>query len=226
MILTHSHCKIEHHYSLDNMLCFIITILLRGFGAYFLSIITSYYAMKAILDKITHGKKAVTKRYKYEPALYYCLFTTGIIGLTVTFIRLLVNTNLFLSFSFNISTHKNPYLEFPYLVLTFFSLWFIFEFIQFKKGRNSLIGDTLHRYYNPLVAIIISSIILAIYMEVQNIPLRLWVYSNMPLKEITFLGLPVWVYFGWPLHYIGFLSLYRALGDEPSSKIWAGDKIP
>lgn len=206
-------------------LYFTITVLLGGFAAYFLSIVTSYYAVKAILDKLTPGKKTVTKRFKYEPALYGSLFTIGIIGLSITITRILINTSFLRSFSFNISSHKDPYLEFPYLVITFFSLWFVFEFIQFKKGRSSLIKDTLHRYYNPLIAIVISSLILAIYMEVQNIPLRLWIYSNMPLKEIQFCGMPIWVYFGWPLHYIGFLSLYRALGDEPSSKIWAGDNI-
>jgi len=202
-----------------------LSLFLLGFPIYFLTVIFSYQAAKLFLDKITEKKKKVTRCYKYEGALYKILLFLGIVAFLFVYARVLYNTNFFRNFQFSINTIKEPYLEFGYIILMFFSVWFIAEFVEYKRKNNSLIKNTLHGYFNPLLAIIISSIILAIYMEVQNLPLGLWIYSNWPWQEIEFLGLPVMVYIAWPLHYIGLLSGYRALGNESSQEIFAGDMI-
>jgi len=204
---------------------FIITVLLGGFGLYFLSIVLSYTAFKALLDKVRKGRKKVTKPFKSEKIIFTILFILGLIGLIFIFFRVMVNTKLLANFVFNISTEKNPYLDFSSIILSFFSFWFIFEFIAFKRKRNSLLKNIFHDYWNPLFAIVLASIVLSVYMEIQNVPIRLWIYTNWPYQDIKFLGIPFLVYLAWPLHYIGFLSAYRAFGDEPSREIWTGDDI-
>ncbi|OGC51533.1 hypothetical protein A2982_02915 [candidate division WWE3 bacterium RIFCSPLOWO2_01_FULL_39_13] len=204
---------------------FLLVVALGGFAIYFLAIFLSYEAIKLILDKIVKGRKVVTKDFRFEKIMYYILLFIGIILAVPPILNINKNVSGFGGFVFDVSSPKTPYLDFWPLIMLFFALFFIFEFIQHKRHRNSLIKDTMHGYLNPLLAILLVSFILGLYMELQNLPLRLWIYSNWPLSQITIFGLPVVVLLTWPMHYIGFLSAYRAFGKSPSEEIWAGDKI-
>src|SRR6185369_13556112 len=136
----------------------------------------------------------------------------GLIGLFWFIIKTIITAH---PFYLNVTDPKIPYISFGYIILMFFSLFFILEFIEHKRHRTSLLKDLLHGYLNPLLAIIGSSILLGLYMELQNVPIGLWRYINWPWQNTTISSVPVLVIaIGWPLHYIFFLSLYRAIGDE------------
>lgn len=205
---------------------FVITLLMFGFAAYFLSIISSYLAVKYILDKKSHGTTRIPKYFKWEPSLYKVLGVLGVSGIILVIGQIMQNTAFLTRFSFSVNILKEPYLEFEYLIIAFFSIWFTCEYVSYKRKRSSLLKDIFHGYYNSFIAIYVAATILAVYMEVQNLPIQLWIYVNWPWQEIKFLGLPVMIYFTWPLHYIGFLSIYRAFGDGGADEVWAGDSIP
>jgi uncharacterized membrane protein (DUF106 family) len=210
-------------YSLSTY--FIITVVLGGFGWYFLCILLSYQAVKDILDKITKGRRFVGGDYSYEQWLYPSLLIMGLIGLGVFLAELWSGTDAFRSFVLSVTNEKTPYISFAQILWLNLWLFFIFEYIEHRRHRTSLLKDTMHGYLNPLLAILIVSVILGLYMEWQNVPIGLWIYKNWPWQHITFGHIPIMVFVAWPLHYVFFLSLYRALGDRRSREIWSGDAI-
>lgn len=203
----------------------VIAILMGGFGAYFLAIISSYYFVKVLLDKINKGTKRINPNQNKYKFLFSGLGILGLGGLIYTFNEIAIGTNYFQEFAFNINERKDPYISFETVLIAFLSVWFIFEAVEFFRHRNSILIDTLNGYFVPIIAILISSISLALYMELQNSYIDLWIYVNFPLENIRVLNLPLLMYLSWPLHYIGFISLYRAFGDPPSAELLAGDNI-
>ncbi len=199
---------------------FIMVSVMGGFAMYWFCILVSYEAVKVVLDKYFGGTKHITRSFKYENIFYTSLGVLGTFGISIVLYEVLHSTKMFSDFFLIINDYKKPYLSFWYIILTFFSLTFLLEFIEFKRHRTSLFKDILHGYYIPLVAIVVVSFVLSIYMEFQNLPLKLWVYANWPAIDIALGGIPILVFFAWPLHYIFFLSFYRAFGDRSSSAVW------
>lgn len=211
-------------YSLSKY--FLVAFLAGGFGWYFLCILISYEAFKSILDKLLPGKRFVTKDYKYEKWFYKILLILGVCGFAVFLFGVVMNAGELERFVLDVSHVKVPYISFWDIMLVFVSSFFVLEFIEYKKHRTSFLKDTLHGYLNPLLAIILCSVILGLYMETQNVPIGVWYYTNWPLQDFTIYHIPVVVYLiGWPAHYIFFLSFYRAFGDRRSSVIFSGDKV-
>lgn len=204
---------------------FYLVIFSPGFAFYFLSVLMSYIATKNVLDAIRKGTKKVTKGYKFEPTLYTILGVIGVVILLYVFYEILRTTNLFRDIDFVVQYTHKQYLTVHHMFITFFGIWFIAEYIAWRRHRTSILKNMLHGYYNPLYAILISALLLAIYMELQNDPLQLWIYTNVPLENIEVLGLPLLMYIGWPFHYLGFFSLYHALGGDLAYEVYAGDKI-
>ncbi|MBI2356769.1 hypothetical protein HYV12_01835 [Candidatus Dojkabacteria bacterium] len=196
-----------------------------GFTVYFSSILFSYLAIKSCLDRWSEGRELVTKSYSFEKSLYRILFLLGISAIAYVVYRIFYTTSFFRDFVFEISKYKAPYLNIYDMFVAFFGVWFLFEYLSFKKGQNNFIKDLLHGYMNPLYAIIFAATILALYMEIQNLPIGLWIYSNMPLDSLKIVNLPILLFVGWPLHYIAFLAIYRYFGEPLSNGIWKGDVI-
>lgn len=201
-----------------------VVLLAGGFVGYWITIVLSYDATKEVLDRL-FGEKEVTKPFRFEKIFYSVLLVFGIAATAISLHKIFLNTQFLAKFAFNVSTFKPPYLEFGYVILLSFGLLGVFEFIEFLRHRTSLIKDVIHGYFTPLVAILLISVILGVYMEGQNFPIKLWVYTNWPLQEVTFIGLPILVFAVWPLQFILFLSMYRALGDHRSAEFWTPTKF-
>lgn len=199
-----------------------IVIFLGGFAWYFLTIVMSYEAIKDILDKVIPGKKNLAKALPGEYYFYPFLAVIGVAGLSATLGQIFYRVVWASYFIFDINKPKTPYINFREIMFIFLFSWLILEYIEFRRKRTSLIKDMLLGYVNPVLAIVIVCIILGLYMELQNVPIKLWVYTNWPWANFTFFGIPLTVWaVGWPIHYIFYLSLYRALGDSKTTKaIW------
>ena len=206
-----------------------LAVFITGFAMYWLMVIESYLAIKMIIDYLHKGKQIIRRPFVFEARLYKFL---GIFGLVITILTLIFifidyqNSNLVLFSKRDlIGITANYKVNVPYFLLLFTGLWFILEFIEYSRKKTSLLKDIIHSYFSPIGAILIGSFILAVIMETENVPLGYWIYTNVPLAEIKFIGLPILLFIGWPLHYILFLSLFRVLTQKESDGIWEGDLI-
>jgi len=210
-------------------LLFYIVIFVLGFAFYWLVICESYLATKYLLDLFSKGKKYVTKPFRYEKKLFNLIGIFGIIFLILSVVFVCVDYSSKKMPLFGVedltSVTNNYVPPFFIMIILFFGLWFTLEYIQHYEKKTSLIKDIIHNYKSPLLAILICCFVLGTAMELQNVPIQYWTYTNWPFQEITFLGFPLIVLFIWPLHYIPFLSLFRAVSDKASSDIWCGDLI-
>ena len=202
----------------------LIGFLLGGWAFYFFFLIICYEATKLTLDKLITQKRKVTNYYSYEHRLYFVLFCLGLGMLAVVAKTVLVNTHYFTRFHYVVDQIKPPYISWQYWILTFFGLWFVCEYIDFRKHRSSLLKDTLHGYVNPLLAILVVSFILAITYEVQNQRIWLWRYANYPLAGHEVFNIPVFIILTWPLHIAGAVVFWRAFGNGSSSIVFANSK--
>lgn len=198
-----------------------------GFGFYWLMIAESYLATKAILDYFRKGKQFIKNYSHFETSFYKFL---GLIG------AILVPISVFLMFNdysvagggyiFDIGKEVSHKINFVFVIMIFLGTWFILESVEYFRKKTSLLKDIFQHYFNPLIAILIASFVLAIIMETENILQGFWVYSNWPLANIKFLSLPITMLFiAWPLQYIFFLSLFRAFTEKESDEIWRGDLL-
>ncbi len=134
-------------------------------------------------------------------------------------------TDFFRNYYYTINTPKLAYLGWQYWILAFFGAFFCLEYIEYKKKRTSLLKDTLHGYYNPLLAILTVSVFLAITNEIQNTNVYLWKYANYPWPNLAFFNVPAFIVLAWPLHFIIFLECWRAFGTNTSRVIYENEKL-
>jgi hypothetical protein len=105
------------------------------------------------------------------------------------------------------------------------SLWLVIETIGYFLKRRMLITFLCRGYFRPLLAIFLACIILAIPMEVWNIPLSLWIYTNVPFDNIQIFKVPIFVFLSWPFHYLPFLSLYLLVNKRVEEAPYELDRI-
>ncbi len=199
-----------------------------SFAFYWLMVIESYLAVKALLDLLMKGKRMVRTYFGFERPLYTSL---GALGIILIPIAAALMTNDYAvqrgGYVFELTKAVDYKVNFAYIFLMFFGTWFLFEAIEYFRKETSLLRDIFHHYFTPLAAVIVASLGTAVLMETQNFfaGTGAWVYTNWPLQEVTFLGLPVVMFLFWPIHYIFFLSLWRAFSDKESDEVWKGDLI-
>lgn len=213
----------------DWSFIFYLFIFIPGFAVYWLTLAESYLAVKTVLDYFRKGKSNMNRYFAYEGFFFLVLLLLGVGFLLYVvfhvYFNFLQQTKPFFD-ALYVSDHSGLFaIAFVDVLLIFFGTWFIFEFIEYRLKKSSLIHDLLHGYYNPLVAVFASSWIVAVFMEGQNIPAQLWGYTNWPLSEIAIFGIPILVFVTWPIHYISFLSLFRIITDKQSEEVWSGDHL-
>lgn len=204
-------------------------LFIPGFAIYWLMIVESYLATKAIIDYCHDGRHIVGQSFGFEKYLYKFLGIAGLALITIS--AIFIASNWYqgdkyiadLRDVYNIT--ENFKTNFSYLMLVFLGVWFSLEFIEYSRKKTSLIKDIAHHYFSPPVSILLGSFLLAIIMETQNAPLGYWIYTNWPLQNFQLFNLPILMYLVWPLHYIFFLSLFRAFTQKESDEIWRGDLI-
>jgi hypothetical protein len=203
---------------------FVIGFILGGWAFYFLVLIACYEAMKLFLDRVLPQRERVTSYFSYEKHLYSALFWVGCACLTVVGVAALASTKLFTSFHYTVNTSKQPYLAWYFWIISFLGMFFICEYVEYRRKRSSLIKDTIHGYFNPLLAVILVGVLLAITNEVQNFDVFLWRYANYPLAGHHLFNIPIFIIMAWPLHIIALLVFWRAFGNGSSSVVFANSK--
>lgn len=201
-----------------------IGFILGGWVFYVITLIVCYEAIKLILDRLLPRQPRVTAYFKYERHLYNLLLPLGVAALAVVMGVAMKNTHFFTQFHYSVNVAKQPYLQWYYWLLAFVGALFICEYVEFRRKRSSLLKDTLHGYFNPLLAAILAGTVLAIANEVQNFGVYLWRYANYPWPNTTLFHIPIFIILAWPLHIIAFVMFWRAFGNGSSSVVFANAK--
>jgi len=205
---------------------FIIPILI----IYWLFICESYLATKAVIDLFVKGKREVTKPYKSERVIFILVLILGIIIVLSSIFSMCVENSSSDLPLFNLSkevSQSTPifHVSLGLIIILLIGLFFILEFVEYKRKETSFIKDIMHGYTTPIFAIIFSTFIFGILMETHNLLYGGWGYINWPFPESNLFGIPLMVFVAWMLHYLFFLSLFRAITNNESKEIWSGDNI-
>lgn len=177
-----------------------------------------YELIKKLVDKKSEGN--TLRSVKGYGIIMDTEFALGVVGYLLSIYYLL---ELIPYFRINIVDIDQPanipiawWFPFAFLLSTFF----IFEFISFKEGKNTLTLDLLTGKFRPLVAILLVNWIAIIAIELVNSPFQVWVFSNWPLNSIRIFNVPVIALFWWPFQFPAFLAMFRAALSKKEADIW------
>lgn len=202
-----------------------LVLFIPGFIFYFLTIAESYFGIKSLLDLVLKRPKVRKIDLKRKNYLFNSLFLVGLIGLTIAiahYISLYIQQG-----NFTYSTNQPIELKANIFItmLLAISLWLIIETLGHYIGRKMLLDYLFAGYLRPFFVVIIACILVGIPMEIWNIPLKLWIYTNIPFDNIQLFGVPIFVLISWPFHYLPFLSLYVALNKKVEERPYIMDNI-
>lgn len=190
-----------------------------GWAFYFLFLTIAYIAFKVTLDHLLPQKNKVTKYYKFERKSYRAL---GIIGGWFAIMVITVglqNAKWLTTFNIAVNKPEMPFLYWYWWLIAIGAWILLCEYVEYRKKRSSLLKDTLHGYFTPIIAVFLCGVTLAITNEIQNFPINLWHYANYPWPGMHIYGVPLFVVLGWPLHIIAFIEFWRAFGYESVTNI-------
>lgn len=178
-----------------------------GFCAYWLATAESYLAVKAILSRWWRLMPLPVAPQKNETTLFRVFGVLGML-LTVAGIGLLLGD--YGSTGGYVFEIRRPLLartHFGYFLMTFAGVWLILEWVQWARGRISLLKTLLHGHWLPLCALLIASFLTSLFWETVNAAHHFWIYTNWPLPGWQLMTIPVTVLLTWPFQYVIFLSL-------------------
>lgn len=89
-------------------------------------------------------------------------------------------------------------------------LWWLLEYIEFKEERTGLLADILERKFDYLLAVVVSSLLIGLFVEGLNRLIPGWQYKNIPFSSIHFLNIPIIILIGWFPLIVILLSFYRS----------------
>ncbi|NUR70503.1 MAG: hypothetical protein HOU81_06765 [Hamadaea sp.] len=179
-------------------------IVVPGFAFYWMSIVESYLAVKAVLDRLARPSRSVA------PARPGGLLLIGVAALTTA---LLLYLNWYAQGYVLAVQHPTVHAPpFWYALIAFLGVWVTVEALLTRWGRPSLLGAMRRRYWTPLAAMVGASAVVGVLMEVQNAVHRFWAYQNWPGGWVA--GVPVAVPTAWPLQYATFLVVPLLLAPE------------
>jgi hypothetical protein len=189
--------------------------LVPSFILYWVLIVETYMAAKALLDRvIKRGGKSVfpAKQWPVESSLYVGIGTIGmgmfVFGTVRGLLEYFIEQR---SYEFNpyTATAFGPSLR--YIITACVGLWMVSEAILYVRQRTSLVNSFLHGYYVPILAIIAASLFLSLVWEPQNAMVDYWVYTHWPWPDKLIFGVQLSVILTWPLHYLVYLALPAAI---------------
>lgn len=201
-----------------------LMICIPGFYLYMLTIAEGYLAMKAIADRLInwHSSNNRPKRTRLTNSM---IRNVGIIMIVVGLLAIGVDYVSQGGYIFNIFSPSAFKVNFWMIVFLFVGIFLICESVEFKHREVSFITDIYRHYWNPIIAIFLSTFLIGLSMELLNIKLGFWVYVNWPLQNIHLLGLPIiMIAVAWPAQFVMFLSLFRAVTAKDSKDVWSSPK--
>jgi hypothetical protein len=193
---------------------FYAVVVVPGFAFYWISIVESYLAAKAVADRylrVSARPIAIPVRavglagalcLASSGALYLAWYATGG-GFAITPTRP--------------SAGAPPY---EYGLLAVLGLWLGAEWVLSRSGRPSLLGAVMRGYWGPVVAILLASVVLSPVMELPNSVYDHWAYQNFPADGVRLVGVPVMVFVAWPMQYLVLLLLPSLIAAELAEIFW------
>jgi hypothetical protein len=199
--------------------------LVPSFILYWVMIVESYMAGKALLDRVISfggrpSKDGALRYYPWEPGFYILLGTVGamlFVGGTLGAVLWYFVTG---GYTFNPYQLVSSAAPLHYIMMAFAGLWFICESIMYGRQRPSLLHSLLHGYVVPALALLGAAAVLSLVWESQNVPVGYWVYTNWPWPDLTVFGVQLSVVAAWPANYIVYLMVPCVLVGAWGAVFW------
>lgn len=168
-----------------------------GYGGPFLLTLTLY---RVILYFVKNEIPKLKISFDLKKDEKYIFSHIGLIGLIFLLAPL---------FLFHFSQSWDPLYRGLLFGFTLMGFWFLLEYVEYTKHESSLLKDILEFKWKYLIAVVITSILIAVIIEGFNLLNPAWEYKNIPFDQITILGIPIVIVFGWIPLVIIYLSFYR-----------------
>src|SRR3989338_3680850 len=200
-----------------NTLGYLLSLLFWG---WFFIIMLESYRLAVVL--LAHSKRS-TSKLKFHRYYRYLFPIIGLLGMVI----LVVITTYALA-TYHVPVNPLDILNGPWdvennltvLLLVPISMGMIFEWLQYKRSEKTLLMCVIDRDFIPLVSITSACFVTALSLELYNLPLGLWRYTNLPFQTIKFMSIPVSVLLFWPSLYILFLAFYHIIYKHETRHIW------
>lgn len=175
-------------------------ILVPGFTFYWVSIVESYLAAKAVLDALARPRP-VTGSVRLWP-----------LGLLLLALSLTLSITWYAQrgFAYAITGPAPTAPPFAYAVLAVVGVALL---------STALVTAAVRRYWVPFAAIAVASAVLSVAMEVPNALHRHWAYAHFP-GPVAPGGLPWAVFVAWPLQYLVFLAVPSVIVPKAAALFW------
>jgi hypothetical protein len=174
-------------------------ILLPGFAFYWLSIVESYLAAKAVLDALS---RPLAGSVSLRPL--------GLLTLAVSVTLSILWYAHRGGFAFTITSPAPGAPPFAYPVLAVAGVALL---------SRPLVTALVRGYWVPFAAIVLAAVVVSVAMELPNAMHRHWAYAHFPGPAGP-TGLPWAVFLAWPLQYLVFLTVPGLFGRKLSDLFW------
>ena len=104
--------------------------------------------------------------------------------------------------------------------LSWFSVFFILEYVCYVLKRETLTRDLIRGDFVPLLSMIAASALCILFIEFSNAPFQVWVFHNWPYSSIQLFSIPFVAYVVWPLQYILLLPIIRLFDGKNEDNVW------
>lgn len=196
---------------------FILPFILMG---YFYVLVRGFVAVQLLLFDYIKPRAEVGLPTKKLAFVFHLLGVLGTLGIITSLFRTFIHfhfTNIALFLN---SSGVKTFSLFDILLLTV-SLFFVIEFLEYELREDTFLMHLCTGDWLPLLTILAVSLVTSLTMEIFNVPLLLWIYTNWPYSDIALLGVPVSVLLAWPVQYLLLVSFYRVMYKKETVKIWA-----
>ncbi|MEU8003922.1 hypothetical protein AB0B66_22425 [Catellatospora sp. NPDC049111] len=179
---------------------FYLLVLLPGFALYWVFIVESYLAAKAVLDAVAR-RRPVLRTVRSWPV--------GVVALGV-FAVLSAGWYARRGFMFDVTGPSPVAPPFGYTVLAFTGVALL---------SGALVSAAVGRYWVPFAAIVLAALVVSVLFEVPNAVHWHWAYAHFPGPVLPD-GLPAAVFVSWPMQYVVFLAVPSLLVPRLAAVFW------
>lgn len=179
---------------------FYALILVPGFTFYWVSIVESYLAAKAVLDTLARPRSVTG---------FVRLWPVGLLALALS-VALSIRWYAHRGFAYALTDPTPSAPAFGYALLAVIGIALL---------SGALVTAAVKRYWVPFAAIGISAVVLSVAMEIPNAVHKHWAYAHFPGPAGP-AGLPWSVFVAWPLQYLVFLAIPSVILPRAAALFW------
>jgi hypothetical protein len=178
-------------------------LVIPGFAFYWLSIVESFLAAKAVLDAAARPRPHLgTLR----------LWPAGAVTLGLG-LALSIRWYAHRGFAFAVTGPAPTAPPFVFAVLAVIGVVLL---------SGALVTAAVRRYWVPFAAVLLSSLVVSVAMEVPNAVHQHWAYAHFP-GPVSAGGLPWAMFAAWPFQYLVFLAVPSLFLPELAALFWRPD---